>query len=137
MTALLRLLAESLQLSCSCVFKPGYITNGRWICDPDTPNMVTLQADVAGTGVVSSSNIAGQVGTLAGTTVSLGGDNVTVTGSQTCTTRDCSTQVPTTQNYFWVFGLIAGIIILLIVVTLAVVIFLWWRRQKLDKPIEE
>ena len=101
MASLLQQLANSVMVICNCDFKPEYFTNGRWICNPATPNVVRLRADVAGTGVVPSTTLASDVNRWAQTTttsLSVAGDNLAVTGSETCTNRDCTTKVPTTQG---------------------------------------
>jgi len=139
MASLLQQLANSVTVICNCDFKPEYFTNGRWICNPTTPTVVRLRADVAGTGVVPSTTLASDVNRWAQTTttsLSVVGDNLAVTGSETCTNRDCTTEVPTTQgNAYWVIGLIGGVVVLAIVISVAVVILLMWRRSKQDKPI--
>lgn len=150
MTDLITLLASYVNTRCSCDFTTAHISNSRWVCNPNTPNVVIFRAAVAGTTMVNRDEIATYIMQWADmqNTINVGAVNLQLQGTTQCQDQDCmvtgapptgttsttgTTASPVTQP-FWVFGIIGGIILILILVIVIVLVVLCRRNSQQQKP---
>ena len=146
MNDLIGQLAAYVITRCSCDLTTEHISNSRWVCDSNRPDVVIFRADVTGTTTINRTEIASYIMQWADTQniINVGSVNLPLQGSNQCQDQDCmvtgppatGTTTTTTTGTpaspvtppYWIFGII-GVIILILILIIVVVLIVVCRKN--------
>ena len=136
-------IVSELRLRCQCEFTSDQITNGGFLCFPDSPQHVTYRAEIHGTLLASTSQLLGNLKewVTSGNPISVQAQFLTPdmtcvvaissTGEVECRPSD-STAPPALPITWIVIGVVLTIVVLLVLVIVVPVVMLIQCRRKIS-----